>query len=167
MYIPLPHGSKCHDSSDGSVPFSWRKCLFIINSLSSRESSSHKSCLNSINNIFYLANPFGRYHILAFWFEYYIPNIILVFFRHNILPWVRLVRSSTYPSLLHSTLKVGTHFTLSKVSIHHEAIHHVIPCQTQISSIVTPPEVEYHLPSSFCTGGSMLDIYWSIEYVMS
>ena len=26
-----------------------------------------------------------------------------------------------------------------------------------ISYIVTPPEVEYHLPSSFCTGGSMLD----------
>ena len=143
---------------------SWSKCLFKINSLFLIETSSHKSFLTSISDIFYLANPFVRYHILAFWFEYYIPNIILVS-QH--LLWVCLLRSSTYSSLLHSTLKVGTHFTLGKVLIHHKAIHHVVPCRTQISFVVTPPEVEYHLPSSFCTGGSMLDIYWSVEYVMS
>ena len=27
--------------------------------------------------------------------------------------------------------------------------------------------MEYYLPSSFCTSGSMLDIYWSIEYISS
>ena len=64
---------------------SWSKCLFRINSLFLIETSSHKCFLTSISNIFYLANPFGRYHILVFWFEYYIPNIILVFFHHNIL----------------------------------------------------------------------------------
>ena len=111
------------------------KCLFRINSLFLIETSSRNSYLTSISNISYLANPFGRYHILAFWFEYYIPNIILVS-QH--LLWVCLLRSSTYPSLLHSTLKVGIHFTLGKVSIHHEAIHHVVLCRTQISSVVTP-----------------------------
>src|SRR5713101_10000746 len=63
---------------------SWSKCLFRINSLFLIETSSHKSFLTSIINIFYLANPFGRYHILAFWFEYYIQTLILVFFHHNI-----------------------------------------------------------------------------------
>ena len=67
------------------------------------------------------------------------------------LPWVHFVRSSTYPSLLHSTLKGGTHFTLGKVSVHLEAVHHVVPCRTQRYSVVTPPEVEHHPPSSFCT----------------
>ena len=63
---------------------SWSKCLFRINSLFLIETSSHKSFLTSISDIFYLANPFVRYHILAFWFEYYIPSIILLFFYHNI-----------------------------------------------------------------------------------
>ena len=57
---------------------------------------------------------------------------------------------------MHSTLKVGTHFTLGKVSIHQEAVHHVLPCRTQIYSIVTPLEVKYYLPSSFCTSGYIL-----------
>ena len=156
VLVPLHHGCKCHGSSNGSIPCYWKKCLLIISYLFLIETSSHKSFLTSICNIFYLENPFGRYHIISFWFEY-----------HNIFYEFVNVRSSTYPSLLHSTLKVGTQFTLGKVSIHQEVVHHVIPCQTQISSVVTPPEVEYHLPSSFCTYGSMLDIYWSIEYVMS
>ena len=108
--------------------------------------------------MFFLASLLGRYHALAFWFGYYIPNIISVFFHHS-------VRSSAYPSLPHSTLKVGTHFTLGKVSIHQEAVHHVVLCQTQSSSVVTPPEAEHHLPSSFCTRvtGSTLCYYVSIS----
>ena len=141
---------------------SWSKCLFKINSLFLKETSGHKSCFILLDtSVSYISLWRIQYSFLLVWELHPIHHSSILSSR------VRLVKSSTYPSLLHSTLKVGTHFTLGKVSIHQEFVHHVIPCRTQISSAVTPPEVEYYLPSSFCTGGSMLDIYWSIEYVMS
>ena len=62
------------------------------------------------------------------------------------LQWVHPMRSLTYPSLLHSTLKVGTHFTLGKALVHQEVIHPVVQCRTQRSSVVTPPKIEHHPP---------------------
>ena len=89
------------------------------------------------------------------------------------LQWVHHVRSLTYPNLLNSTFKVGSHFTLGKALVHQEVVHPVIPCRTQRSSAVTPPEAEHHPPftcctlciETFCTGvtGSIL-CYWSSMY---
>ena len=92
------------------------------------------------------------------------------------LPWVHSVRSSTYPGLPHSTLKVGTYFTLGKVSVHQEAVLHVVSCRTQWSSVVTPPEAEHPSPSAFhtlcietfCIGvTSSFLCYWSSMYPSS
>ena len=67
---------------------SWSKCLFRINSLFLKETSGHKSCFILINTsvscMLYFAYPFGGYNTPSFWFGNYIPNIILVFFHHNI-----------------------------------------------------------------------------------
>ena len=68
-----------------------------------------------------------------------------------LLPWVHYVRSSTYPSLLHSTLKVRTHFTLGKFLIKQGVVHPVVSCRTRESSAVTPIEEENHPPSGWCT----------------
>ena len=128
---------------------SWSKCLFRINSLFLIETSSHKSFLSS------------TYFILQIHLE---DTTFLLSGLSTSFQYSFIIASSMSSSC--QVINIS-HFTLGKFSIHHEAIHHVVLCRTQISSVVTPPEVEYHLPSSFYTGGSMLDIYLSIEYVMS
>ena len=139
---------------------SQRKCLFITNFLSLRESSSHKSCLPSatcfvlqfhLEDTTLFLSGLGTISRTSFQYSSMIASIMSSFCQV-----INVSQSS-------STLKVGTHFTLGKVLVHQEAIHHVIPCRTHISSVVTPPEAQHHLPFAFCTGVTVSILFYYVS----
>ena len=137
---------------------SWSRCLFIINFLFLRESSSHKYCL-PLGTCFVLQVHLEDTTILlsilvtlsqtSFWYS----SIILLGDRHilvfRIQPW-----------RLEPTLLLVKSRSIRKLSI----MSYYVELRDLLYG--TPPEAEHHLPSLFCTGvtSSILWYYVSMSW---